>query len=397
MTPSGNKFIALTSHCALKHLEEFYLYDIENDELYELGQDAYEFLLRCSRGEKPVIRKQDEEFIQYCLSEHLIAFSETPVRRKIFLHAAPTPSLRYLELMMTDRCNLQCRHCYLGEGQHRDLSFGAIQRIVDEFEEMRGLRLLLSGGEPLLHPHFWKVNDLLRGYEFRSVLLSNGNLITKAVAKKLRVHEVQISLDGMKEGHESIRGRGTFQKALQAIDQLQEAHIQVSVATMIHKKNIEEFDSLASLVESRNIKEWNVDVPCIEGRLKENEGLWVSPLEAGPLLNYGFGGGIHGSKNNATCGAHLCAIFTNGWVAKCGLFSQEAVGSIEEGLRTCWERIPRIPLSDLACDCMEIEACRGGCRYRAKLQGGLFQPDLFQCFARGVLKGGERYDDQESS
>ena len=44
MTPSGNKFIALTSHCALKHLEELYLYDIENDELYELGQDAYQFL-----------------------------------------------------------------------------------------------------------------------------------------------------------------------------------------------------------------------------------------------------------------------------------------------------------------------------------------------------------------
>jgi radical SAM protein with 4Fe4S-binding SPASM domain len=397
MTLSGNKFITLTSHCSLKHLEELHLYDIANDELYELGQDAYSFLLGCCRGQKPFVQNQYVVFIQYCLSENLIAFSETPVRRKIFPRPAPTPSLRYLELIMTDRCNLQCLHCYLGEGRHQDLPFETIQKIADEFEEIQGLRLLLSGGEPLLHPHFWKVNDLLGGYEFRSVLLSNGNLITKAVARKLRVHEVQISLDGMKEGHETIRGRGTFQKALKAIDRLQESDIQVSVATMIHKKNMKEFDSLASLLESRNIKEWNVDVPCIEGRLKENEGLWVSPSEAGPLLSYGFGGGMHDSKNNATCGVHLCAILNNGWVTKCGLFSKEAVGSIEDGLRTCWERIPRISLNELKCECSELEACRGGCRYRARILGDLHDRDLFQCYARGVLKGGGTNDDQKGS
>ena len=395
MTPPGNEFITLTSHCSLKRLEEPCLYDIANDELYELGKDAYRFLLACCRGEKPVVQKKDKEFVQYCLSEDLIAISEKPAPRKIFPLPAPTPSLRYLELIMTDRCNLQCRHCYLGKGRHQDLPFELIRKIAGEFEEIQGLRLLLSGGEPLLHPQFWRVNDLVRDFGFRSVLLSNGTLVTKAVARKLRVHEVQISLDGMKEGHESIRGRGTFQKALKAIDHLQDSDILVSVATMIHKKNIKEFDSLASLLESKDIKEWNVDVPCVEGRLSENQGFWVSPLEAGPLLNYGFGGGMHGSKNNASCGAHLCAILVNGWVAKCGLFSREAVGSIEEGLRTCWERIPRIPLNDLKCECSEIEACRGGCRYRAKLSGDLQGRDLYQCYARGVLKGGEKNDDQK--
>ena len=388
MAPCANEFITLATHCSLKRLEEPCLYDIRNDELYELGEDAYGFLLDCCRGEKPIVKKQDEEFIQYCLSENLIEFSKTPVRRKILPRSAPTPSLRYLELIMTNRCNLTCRHCYLGENRNQDLPFEMIQKVAGEFEEIQGLRLLLSGGEPLLHPDFWKINDLLGSYEFRSILLSNGTLITKSVAGKLRVHEAQISLDGMKEGHEAIRGRGSFQKALRAIDHLQESGIPVSVATMIHKKNVNEFDSLASLLESKSIKEWNVDVPCVEGKLRDNQKLWVTPPEAGPLLNYGFGGGIHGSKNNASCGAHLCAILANGWVAKCGLFSREAVGSIEEGLRSCWERIPRIPLTDLKCDCSEIEACRGGCRYRAKILGGLHDRDLYQCYARGVLKGG---------
>ncbi|MCJ7784589.1 MAG: hypothetical protein MUP41_11700, partial [Desulfobacterales bacterium] len=120
-----------------------------------------------------------------------------------------------------------------------------------------------------------------------------------------------------------------------------------------------------------------------------NRDLWVKPSEAGRFLQYGYGGGLHSSEKNATCGAHLCAIISNGDVCKCGLFSQDPVGSIEEGLRICWERIPRIPLKSLACNCKELEECRGGCRFRAKYVGDLYQPDLFQCYARGVLKGGE--------
>ncbi len=404
-TTSG--YIALAPHCALKRLEVPCIYDIANDELYEINDEAYQFLLQCSRGEQVDVKKADEEFIQYCLSENLLALTETPAKKNGIPDQAPVPSLRYLEFQLTDRCNLRCRHCYIGEGLHwpnrrwpfgqghlrrQDLPYEAILEILKEFEKIQGLRLLLSGGEPLLHPHFWEINEVLRDYAFRSVLLSNATLITKAIAKRLRVHEVQVSLDGMEEGHEAIRGKGTFTKTLSAIDHLQEAGIGVSIATMIHRENLNQFDSLASLMLSKKIGEWNVDLPCIAGRMAENRNLWVSPEEAGPFLRYGYGGGLHSSEKDSTCGAHLCAILANGQVAKCGLFSQEPVGSIAEGLRSCWERIPRIALKELACNCDIIEECRGGCRYRAKLRGDIFKPDLFQCYARGVLKGGEGDD-----
>ncbi len=387
--PIGNRFIILSPHAVLKHLEEPCLYDIQNDELYELSEEADQFLLRICRGENPPSRQEDEEFIRFCISENLLALSDAPLQKKLSLNPSPSPSLRYLELQITNRCNLQCRHCYIGEGSQEDLSRKQIQKVLVEFEEIQGLRLLLSGGEPLVHPYFWEVNDVLGDYPFRSVLLSNGTLISRKVARKLRVHEVQISLDGMKEGHESLRGKETFEKTIHAIDYLHEADIRVSVATMIHRRNLPEFDQLASLLQSKNIREWNVDVPCVDGRLKENRDLQVSPLEASRFLRYGFGGGFHGSAENFACGAHLCAIMPNGTVCKCGLFSREPAGSIEEGLRTCWARIPRISLKDLACKCSVSEECRGGCRYRAKVEGDLFQPDLFQCYSREVLKGGE--------
>jgi MoaA/NifB/PqqE/SkfB family radical SAM enzyme len=151
----------------------------------------------------------------------LVKFFDTPQREKVSPHPSPVPSLRYLELQITDRCNLRCHHCYIGDGLSQDLSVKNIEEILEEFEEMQGLRLLLSGGEPLLHPNFWEINERLKDYAFRSVLLSNGILITRDVARRLRVREVQISLDGMKEGHESIRGTGTFTKTLAAIDHLQ--------------------------------------------------------------------------------------------------------------------------------------------------------------------------------
>ena len=76
---------------------------------------------------------------------------------------APRPSLRYLELLVTDRCNLRCRHCYLGDAPGRDLPLPVLERVAREFEGMQGLRLLISGGEPLLHPDFWAFNALLPG------------------------------------------------------------------------------------------------------------------------------------------------------------------------------------------------------------------------------------------
>jgi radical SAM protein with 4Fe4S-binding SPASM domain len=390
-----NKYITIAPHCALKRLEEPYLYDIENDELYELNEEAYQFLLACSRGEDAVLKKDEEEFIRYCLSEKLLALSHTPVKGNGIPEQSPVPSLRYLEFQLTDRCNLRCRHCYIGEGSHQDLPCEAIPAILKEFERIQGLRLLLSGGEPLVHPRFWEINEVLREYAFRSIMLSNGVLITHDIAKRLAVHEVQVSLDGMRAGHEAIRGEGTFTKTLSAIDCLQDAGIQVSIATMIHQANLTEFESLAALMQARKIREWNVDLPSIAGRMEKNRDLWVSPAEAGAFLRYGYGGGLHSSEKDSTCGAHLCAILADGKVAKCGLFSRESVGSIAEGLRTCWERLPRIGLKELTCDCALLDECRGGCRYRARLQGDIFKPDLFQCYARGVVKGGEGDDHQK--
>jgi radical SAM protein with 4Fe4S-binding SPASM domain len=153
---------------------------------------------------------------------------------------------------------------------------------------------------------------------------------------------------------------------------------------MVHAYNLNDFDELKSLLEELGISEWNIDVPCITGRFSENRELHVPYHEAAHLLSYSFGGGLYTSASGYACGAHLCTVMPDGGVAKCGFFSEYPVGNIREGLLNCWKRIGHIALSELKCDCSYIEECRGGCRFRAMIAGGIHDPDPVQCYLRGV-------------
>jgi len=374
-------FLALTSSCFLKSLETPTVYNVEKDELYELSGEAFAFLqgLPARVGDSV-----DREFLDYCLQERIVSFSENPVVRVPFVQDSPVPSLRYLELNITDRCNLTCSHCYLGASRSGDMPLPLIAGIMEEFALLQGLRLLITGGEPLLHREFWTVNERLRGRPFRSILLSNGTLITGEVAKRLQVHEVQVSLDGWKASHDCLRGDGTFRKAVKGIEHLLSQGIRVSVATMVHAFNLHDFERLEKYLQEIGISEWNVDVPCVAGRMVDHPDIYLPPERAAPYLKYGFSEGSHASSGNHVCGAHLCAVLPDGKVCKCAFFAEEPAGMVQrEGLRKCWSLIPRMNLNELQCDCEQLMECRGGCRYRALLYQDMYAKDPVQCFARG--------------
>lgn len=381
---SLNDYLELSPDCFLKSLEEPCVYNIETDDLYETNNEAFDFLKLCDGSRQISNLIFDKTFLDWCLKEKILVTSRQVVKRQFILQKAQTPSLRYLELQITARCNLRCRHCYLGPAKAQDLNLEQIMAIIQEFEQMQGLRLLISGGEPLLHPDFWSINDSLRGFGLRSILLSNGSLIDNIAAKRLKVHEVQISLDGIGDSHNYLRGKGSYDKAIKAIRELRSLGKDVSVATIVHAQNLGDFPKLKTLVEEMGIKEWNVDVPCCAGELCDNKEIQVPPSKAAPFLKYSFGGGLYNSSPGYACGTHLCTVTPDGKVAKCGFFSDKPVGYIKDGLRNCWGRMKHITLDELECHCQYIEECRGGCRFRASLENNIYAPDPIQCYLRGV-------------
>ncbi len=383
MPVDANQYLRLADHVCLRRLEEPCLYDRRADELYELSPEAWEALANC-RGQISLAQAGlDPEFQEYCLAEGLLELSPEPRPRPLPLGPGPSPSLRYLELQVTWRCNLACAHCYLGPARGVDLPVPAIAAVLREFEALNGLRLLISGGEPLLHPHWPQINALLAALPVRRVLLSNGLLLDQERLAELHCDEVQISLDGLQAGHEALRGPGSFARAVEAARRVRAAGLDLSLATMVHAANLEEFDGLAELVSELGAREWGIDAPCPAGRLGANPALAVSPAQAAGCMAHAFGGAYHGSGQGPqgqamACGLHLCTVAADGRVAQCGFYLDDALGRLEEGLWTCWQRrTPRELAAVAGCrSCPAAADCGGGCRFRAPAPD---RPDPVMC------------------
>ncbi|MGB9617080.1 MAG: radical SAM/SPASM domain-containing protein [Desulfomonilaceae bacterium] len=369
--------LSLSPDCSLKRLEKYYVYHIAHDDLYEVNEDGFRFLESCETGEQSKDIEPDPDFVEYCIEEGLLVQGPVVHRRRVWAEAAPVPSLRYLEWLVTRKCNLKCAHCYLGESTDVEFPRELIDPLLSQFSGMQGLRVLVSGGEPTVYRHFQFLNDIIDQYPLRFVLLTNGFTLDASLAKRLKFHEVQISLDGMKRGHEAIRGEGTFSRALQAMESVKAAGLDLSVATMVHRENLSEWDEMQALVERYGVKEWNIDYPCKRGRWELHPDLYVEETIAAARMKYGFGGSYHGTDHGWTCGRHLAAVLPPGDVCRCALYSDVVVGHVTTGLREAWRRVQHIPISETACNgCVHADECGGGCRYRA---GDVHAKDSVMC------------------
>ncbi len=130
----------------------------------------------------------------------------------------------FLVVSPTMRCNLKCSGRYAGEHEGGfGLSHEVLDRVISEAQELGIHFIAFSGGEPFIR------TDLLDLYEkHRDVIFqvyTNGTLINEQVAKKLaRLGNValMISMEGFEEETDEHRGKGHFQKAMNAMDYLKQ-------------------------------------------------------------------------------------------------------------------------------------------------------------------------------
>jgi radical SAM protein with 4Fe4S-binding SPASM domain len=393
-------FPCLAEHVILRNLEVPLLYDILNEDMWELDEEAFTalryFTGTWSVGDiaKELQTKKDEieDLIEDLGSSIIIDKHITGERVKLELDQSPIPSLRTILFHVTLVCNLNCRHCYLEKVKDLHISPEVFFSTVSELDRLQGLKLLISGGEPLLHPHIFEMLESLRNIRLRKMLLSNGTLIDEKIARKLKeyIHEVQISIDGT-DSHNKFRNNPhAFTKSIQAIKYLIEASIDVSVATMIHSQNIDELPALEAILKDFHIKSWALDVPSQTGEFLKYPELYPSMEDAGlALRKYGWGAPFEDTNNVFACGAHLCAVMPNGDVSKCGFFGDKPVGNLTQlKLEDCWQLIQNKYIwkqEDLDCaslHCPYIMDCRGGCRFRAFLDTDkLYGIDRVKCAA----------------
>jgi radical SAM protein with 4Fe4S-binding SPASM domain len=376
-------YLRLHPKAALKKLEQCFVYHTGRDELYEVDERAEAFVLRCngtSRGEQLT---SDGAFVEYCLEEGLLEAREQPDPTEVSLDRGVSPSLRYLELHLSHRCNLKCRHCYLGASRENELPLAEALSVTEQFSENGGLRLLISGGEPLLYKDLRAYIAQTKELKIRRVLFTNGTLIRSENLSWLTVDEIQFSLDGWVKGHELLRGKGTFERTMKGIHAAKDAGIPISFSTMIHRKNLDEFDRMRDFITKMDAVEWGIDMPSVTGALEDHRDLTVPIEQATPFLEYAYGGGYHGSSAGYGCGRHLMAVMPDGQAVKCGFYRDKPLGNTGNmSLMACWMKMEPVPLDRLECrNCSAVDTCRGGCRFRAPHP---LAPDPVMCGLYGI-------------
>ncbi|MEM3700479.1 MAG: radical SAM protein [Candidatus Bathyarchaeia archaeon] len=164
----------------------------------------------------------------------------------------------------TYQCNLRCKHCYenAGGGKRPELSTEEAKQVLDVLSKITGIglpALSFSGGEPLVRRDFFELAAYAKKRIGYVSIASNGTLITKDNAKKIKdagIDYAEISIDGATPSvHDEFRGiPGAFERAMEGVKNCVEAGIDTCIATTIHRDNLSELSKLIELSKQLGVR-----------------------------------------------------------------------------------------------------------------------------------------------
>jgi len=190
-----------------------------------------------------------------------------------------------LFIYLTTSCNLNCKHCYLGNRLKQKIAFhqNAVINILDLFAQLNGKKeVTFLGGEPILYPG---INNILKhakknGYYVR---LDTNGFYDNRLLRKIdldNIDEVSISLDGASSTtHDKIRAIGSYELTLGNIRYLKKVGKRVRVITTVMKPNLHEIPEIVELLNNMEVDLLNFHLLSINGNAREHPELWVSPKE----------------------------------------------------------------------------------------------------------------------
>ena len=162
---------------------------------------------------------------------------------------------------ITRACNLKCVHCYNDSGAGKscnDIATEKAKIVLDDLAQFGVPSVLFSGGEPLMRPDLFDLIQYAGKVGLRTVISTNGTLITADVAKKIKdcgVWYVGISLDGIGQINDKFRGvKGAFDKAVQGIRNCMAVGVRVGLRLTLTKRTVQDLEGLFDFFEAEDIE-----------------------------------------------------------------------------------------------------------------------------------------------
>jgi radical SAM protein with 4Fe4S-binding SPASM domain len=312
---------------------------------------------------------------------------------------------------VTLACDLACRHCGSRAGRARpeELSTAECLDLVHQMAALGVREVTLIGGEAYLREDWLDIVAEITRLGMAATMTTGGRGVDQARAegaKRAGLRSVSISIDGIGETHDRLRGvSGSFASAVAAMDHLRAAGIPFSVNTQINRLSMPELPAVLELMGEQGAHSWQLQLTVPMGRAADEPEVLLQPyelLELFPMLaelrarcdalrirmfpgnNVGYFGPYESvlRKHMPDCHAGSCSagqltlgIEADGTIKGCPSLSTHtwSGGSVREhSLQDIWERAAPLrytrdrSVADLwgfCRGCYYADVCRSGCTW----------------------------------
>lgn len=143
-------------------------------------------------------------------------------------------------LKITQRCNLRCSHCRWEKKDGDELTAADWKRVIDSLYDDGVTVITVEGGEPTLHPDLHDIIEYIRDRGLYCIVITNG---TRDISR-LNPDVFWVSIDGMEDAHDSIRGSGAFRKMVGNL--LNNNDRKILSLTSLSKSNLHDMEAICS-------------------------------------------------------------------------------------------------------------------------------------------------------
>lgn len=308
-----------------------------------------------------------------------------------------------LSIILNNYCNRACKHCYVQfEKTMIDLNPDWIKWCTNNFKLQK---VIIVGGEPLLSPALPKIIDMLSEKKIRIAISTNSKWVRWAVDSTIderwrkkedgslktmddiltllqNVDSIQVSIEGTKDYNDSIRGPGSFEDAMQAVQILKQKGKDVFFRVTYSRENLHMVPELLALAEQFGVHIYFFPFKGDnQPPLSSEQQSWLFDM----LLQYTSDDGKKlamaaipqymcyiGEEDYCPAGKNIINIMPDGTVTPCemnvppyhfplGHFNDEGldIGRFSERLETYLFEMKQM---DLGCiNCKKHKVCQSGC------------------------------------
>lgn len=268
-----------------KERENYLLFNYKDYKCFLLNDTGYAILQRYTSSSiteiADLLGLEEERVIQFIKILQDITTDDVRINREKDIRGT-IPS-KYADLkapirttwLITRRCNLMCKHCYVGgepSNEFKELPFMQVKAVLRKLADAGVFVIYFTGGEPFVRQDFMEILEVTSDLGFKIGISTNGLLLNKSVIEKLsdlNVIKIQISLDGAKKDtHEFIRGTNTFEQTICSIKGLVESNIPTGITFVCHKGNIHELEEIIQLAGELKVKGIKISPLMDWGRAK---------------------------------------------------------------------------------------------------------------------------------